>query len=262
MIFGKRIRLRGVERSDLPKFQEWLNDPEVTDGLSMYLPLSLTDEEKWFDRPSQVDQAEKPLSIELKQGRIWRLIGNSGFFNLEWTNRCAEFGIFIGDKSLWNKGYGTEAVELILRHGFETLNLNRIYLRVYSTNPRARAFVRKGGLRSGGDDASGSLPARQVCRHPYHEHVAFGVGRRPGGQMSHIIHIQHEMKVYGEIKLFAGSGSPELAAKISTYLGSPLCDHGNWSSSPMRTFSLSSSIACADRMSTSSSRRLRPCIAT
>ncbi len=33
----------------------------------------------------------------------------------------------------------------------------------------------------------------------------------------------HEMKVYGEIKLFAGSGSPELAAKISKYLDSPLC---------------------------------------
>ncbi len=41
--------------------------------------------------------------------------------------------------------------------------------------------------------------------------------------MSHWVH-QHEMKVYGEIKLFAGSGSPELAAKIANYLGSPLCD--------------------------------------
>ena len=40
--------------------------------------------------------------------------------------------------------------------------------------------------------------------------------------MSHYMH-QHEMKVYGEIKLYAGSGSPELAAKISDYLGSPLC---------------------------------------
>ena len=41
--------------------------------------------------------------------------------------------------------------------------------------------------------------------------------------MSHYMH-QHEMKVYGEIKLYAGSGSPELAAKISDYLGSPLCE--------------------------------------
>ena len=41
--------------------------------------------------------------------------------------------------------------------------------------------------------------------------------------MSHLVH-QHEMKVYGEIKLFAGSGSPDLAARISQYLGSPLCE--------------------------------------
>jgi ribose-phosphate pyrophosphokinase len=41
--------------------------------------------------------------------------------------------------------------------------------------------------------------------------------------MSHLVH-QHEMKVYGEIKLFAGSGSPELAAKVADYLGSPICD--------------------------------------
>jgi ribose-phosphate pyrophosphokinase len=49
------------------------------------------------------------------------------------------------------------------------------------------------------------------------------MGYGGGGHMSHYAH-QHEMKVYGEIKLFAGSGSPELAAKISNYLDSPLCE--------------------------------------
>ncbi len=42
--------------------------------------------------------------------------------------------------------------------------------------------------------------------------------------MSHIIQ-HHEMKVYGEIKLFTGTASPALAHKISDYLGSPLCEH-------------------------------------
>ncbi len=146
MICGDRIRLRGVERSDIPKFQEWLNDPEVIESLSIYLPLSMIDEEQWFDNVSRLSPDEKPLAIELKQGRDWRLIGNSGFFNLEWANRCAEFGLFIGNKSVWNKGYGTETVRLILRHGFETLNLHRIYLRVYSTNPRAKRAYEKVGF--------------------------------------------------------------------------------------------------------------------
>lgn len=146
MIYGKRVRLRGVERSDIPLFYEWLNDPEVTEGLSLYLPLSMDDEEKWFERVTHMEDHEKPLAIELKDGDGWRLIGNSGFFHLEWTNRCAEFGIFIGNKTVWNKGFGTEAVELILKHGFETLNLHRIYLQVYSTNPRARRSYEKAGF--------------------------------------------------------------------------------------------------------------------
>jgi RimJ/RimL family protein N-acetyltransferase len=153
MIYGNRIRLRGVERSDLPHFKEWLNDPEIIEGLALYLPLSLEDEEQWFEGLSKRDAAEKPLCIEIKEGGGWRPIGNMSFFNLEWTNRCAEVGIFIGDKSLWNQGYGTESMRLLLQHGFETLNLHRIYLRVYSTNPRARrsyekvGFVLEGTLR-------------------------------------------------------------------------------------------------------------------
>lgn len=150
MIYGKRIRLRGTERADLPKYYEWINDPEVFDGLSIFLPMSLKDEEQWLENMNQRDQAEKSLSIEMRERKGWRLIGNCGFFNIEWTNRAAEFGIMIGDKSVWNKGYGTETVGLLVQHGFETLNFNRIYLRVYSTNPRAiRSYEKAGFIREG-----------------------------------------------------------------------------------------------------------------
>lgn len=146
MIYGKRVRLRAVERSDLPKFHEWLNDPEVTEGLSMYLPFSMSEEERWFDKVMQAQPDQRPLAIEIKDGQTWQLAGNAGLFNLEWNNRSAEFGIFIGDKSRWDKGYGTEALDLILRHGFDTLNLNRIYLRVYASNARARRSYEKAGF--------------------------------------------------------------------------------------------------------------------
>jgi RimJ/RimL family protein N-acetyltransferase len=146
MIYGKRLRLRGVEKTDIPKFYEWINDPEVNEGLAVYLPMSMMDEQGWLERASQREQPEKPLAIEMRDRKDWRLIGNCGFFNIEWTHRAAEFGIMIGDKSVWNQGYGTEAVQLILQHGFETLNLNRIYLRVYSTNPRAKRVYEKAGF--------------------------------------------------------------------------------------------------------------------
>ena len=49
MLVSKRVRLRAVERKDLPRFQRWLNDREVYAGLMVHLPLSLVDEENWFD---------------------------------------------------------------------------------------------------------------------------------------------------------------------------------------------------------------------
>ena len=52
MIYGKRIRLRGVEKRDIPKFYEWINDPEVTEGLAIYLPMSMSVlRSEWDARP-------------------------------------------------------------------------------------------------------------------------------------------------------------------------------------------------------------------
>jgi diamine N-acetyltransferase len=146
-IYGERIRLRAVEREDVKFFVEWLNDPEVTFGLSMYLPMSLADEEKWFEGLANRTPPEKPLAIEMREGDGWKLIGNSGFFDMDSVTRSAEVGILIGEKSVWNQGFGTETMRLLLLHGFETLNLNRVFLRVYVENPRAVRAYEKAGFK-------------------------------------------------------------------------------------------------------------------
>ena len=48
MIIGDQIRYRAIEKEDLPNFVKWLNDPEVRQGLSLVMPLSLAEEEEWF----------------------------------------------------------------------------------------------------------------------------------------------------------------------------------------------------------------------
>lgn len=150
MIYGDRVRLRHIERDDLPKFVEWLNDPEVSQGLSMHNPLSMAEEENWFEKMLKSPNEERPLCIEAKQDDGWQLIGNSSFFSIDWRNRAGELGIFIGDKTYWDQGYGTEVVRLLLRHGFSTLNQFRIFLRVFEDNPRAiRSYEKAGFVHEG-----------------------------------------------------------------------------------------------------------------
>jgi RimJ/RimL family protein N-acetyltransferase len=146
MLYGKRIRLRGNEHSDLPKFVGWLNDPEVRRYLSKSMPISQAAEEQWFENMLKRPPEERPLGIEIKDGDSWRLIGNCGIFDINWRTRSAEVGLFIGDKSCWNMGYGTEVMCLLLRHSFETLNLNRIFLKVDLENLGGIRVYEKAGF--------------------------------------------------------------------------------------------------------------------
>ncbi|MBN2046105.1 MAG: GNAT family N-acetyltransferase [Anaerolineales bacterium] len=146
MIYGERIRLVAIEREDLLLFVKWFNDPEVREGLAMYLPMSLAQEEKWFEEMLTRDPNAQPLNIEARQDDDWVKIGNMGLFDFDHRARSAELGISIGNKDFWNQGYGTEAITLLLRHGFETLNLNRIMLQVYADNPRAIRCYEKAGF--------------------------------------------------------------------------------------------------------------------
>jgi RimJ/RimL family protein N-acetyltransferase len=153
MICGDGIRLRAPEREDLPRFVSWLNDPEVREGISLFLPISMAREEQWFDDMLKRPPETQPLTIEVQETDDWVAIGNMGLFDLDKIARSAELGIMIGNKAYWNKGFGTRAINLLLKHCFDTMNLNRVFLRVFETNPRAVrcyekvGFVHEGRLR-------------------------------------------------------------------------------------------------------------------
>lgn len=155
MIYGKRVRLRAVEKEDLPHYVTWLNDPEVRKGLSAYLPFSQAAEEKWYEELQKKPPYEQSMAIEIQpeEGGEWIFVGGCGLFDFDWRVRQAEVGIHIGEKKYWNQGFGTRVMRLLLKHGFETLNLNRVSLRVLGNNPRAisayekTGFVREGTLR-------------------------------------------------------------------------------------------------------------------
>ena len=142
-ILGKRVCLRAIERSDIPTFVRWFNDPEVTKHLLMYLPMSQAQEERWFEEYLQ-DNRRNVFGIETLDGQ---LIGNVGLEGIDWKNSKVELGIVIGEKDYWDKGYGTEAITTLLHFVFEQMNLHRVSLRVFDDNPRAIHCYEKCGFK-------------------------------------------------------------------------------------------------------------------
>ena len=150
MIMGERVRFRAPVREDIPRFVNWLNDPEVRRGLLLYLPMSQAEEEAWFDNMLKTPPAEHPMVIEIQKENRWLAVGNCGVHEIDWRCRSAEVGLFIGEKQFWNQGYGTEVMRLLLKHAFESLNLNRISLMVYESNLGAiRSYEKSGFILEG-----------------------------------------------------------------------------------------------------------------
>ena len=156
-LYSERLRLRAAERSDIPLFVKWISDPEVTENLMLRLPMAEAEEEIWYENMLKRPEAEHVYVIDIKLPPLepdgepqWLPIGNTSFISIMEIDRCAEIGIMIGEKYYWNKGYGTEAMQTMLRHGFETLNLHRIWLQVYVTNPRGIRAYEKAGFRHEG----------------------------------------------------------------------------------------------------------------
>ncbi|MBN1993985.1 MAG: GNAT family N-acetyltransferase [Anaerolineae bacterium] len=150
MIKGNRVTLRAIERDDIPRYVTWLNDPEVTHHLALFLPMNLDDETDWYEAQRK-DQTTQNFALVVNEGNVH--IGSVGLMHLNYREQNAELGIVLGDKTQWGKGYGREAIQLLLDFAFAELNLHRVYLRVDAGNARAircyRAchFVEEGRLR-------------------------------------------------------------------------------------------------------------------
>ncbi len=148
MIYGKSIRLRAIEREDIPTFLRWFNDPEVREGLLMFTPMGRAEEERWFE--SRLEHADGYLfAIEAQADgeASWVHIGNISLDDIKWKERSCTFGIAIGEKGYWNRGYGTEATRALLRFAFGELNLHRVELEVFAFNKRAMRAYEKAGFR-------------------------------------------------------------------------------------------------------------------
>ncbi len=148
MIQGTRLVLRGIEKTDLTDRQRWLNDPEIIVFFTNLgaIPLPYEKLGEWYDHVIHSDR-ELHFSVFLPDGTH---IGGAQLKALDWKNRSVEFGMFIGEKSHWGKGYGTEITRLLVGYAFQRLNLHRVWLRVDPENIGAIRCYQKAGFQQEG----------------------------------------------------------------------------------------------------------------
>jgi len=88
------------------------------------------------------------------------LIGEIGLDGIKYTHGDAFVGISLGERDFWGKGYGTDAMRVLLRFAFTELNLRRVSLDVFEYNPRAvRSYEKVGFVVEGACAACSSAKA-------------------------------------------------------------------------------------------------------
>ena len=169
MYTGEKVRLRAYAKEDIPKAQAYINDSEIKRCLTpgVPFPLTLEEEYKWFEKQTAFQDTYNFAIEELEEGKY---IGGCGINQLDWKNSVATVGIFIGNKDYLSKGYGTDAMNVLIRFVFEQMNINKIKLHVYSFNKRAVRSYEKCGFK-----LEGTLRQEIFRDGQYHDEYIMGI---------------------------------------------------------------------------------------
>lgn len=160
-IVGKRLYLSPISLEDTNAYVKWLNDFEITDRLNQSCKICNEISEKaWIEKTLENGLSNFAI-VNLENDT---LIGNCGINDIDYISRTATIGIFIGDKDNRGKGYGTEAIKLLINFGFNYLNLKNIDLKVFDFNENAIACYKKVGFKE-----YGRRHSAYFCNGKYHD---------------------------------------------------------------------------------------------
>lgn len=156
---GSLVRLRLHEPADVPVLNGLFNEPEVLEGIGPVFPQAVTGYREFVESARGQEDRIFFVIERLDDGSP---IGGCGLMDMEPAVRKAVFGIWLG-RSFWDAGYGTDATRTACRFGFRYLNLQRIELNVFASNPRAvRTYEKVGFAREGTRRRDGFVGGRYV----------------------------------------------------------------------------------------------------
>jgi RimJ/RimL family protein N-acetyltransferase len=133
---GDQILLRALVSADQETLRSFVNDPEVMRFSNTFHPIGDGEQARWFESIGRASDSVWFGIVDARESTN-KLIGTCCLVGMDPIVRLAELRIRIGDKTVWGHGLGTEATRLLVRYGFNDLNLDRIWLRVYASNERA-----------------------------------------------------------------------------------------------------------------------------
>ncbi len=146
---GKLVRLTAEDPQPYAEaVSRWLRDTECWRLQDSFPPRPISRRELKEDMEKNLEKDRPdfiPFSIHTLAEN--RLIGDIALFFIRWTHGDSFVGIGIQERELWGKGYGTDAMRVILRYAFAELNLHRVSLDVYEYNPRAIRSYEKCGFK-------------------------------------------------------------------------------------------------------------------
>lgn len=143
---GELVRLTVEEPETLaPLESQWAADSEYSRLLDWdpARRFSVKNVQKWIEKHYE-NENYYAFSIRTLDGD--RIIGGIGLDGIRWTHRDCFVGIGLGVREFWGKGYGTDAMRIILRYAFTELNLQRVTLDVFEYNQRGLRSYEKAGF--------------------------------------------------------------------------------------------------------------------
>ncbi len=150
MIAGQTVILRALEASDLERCYRWMNDPAIVRTLKSRYPIPFQQEAEWLEKATVASTTARHFAIERREDR--HHIGNASLHDIDWVSRTASFGLFIGEPTAWNRGFGRDAVTTLVRFAFDEMNLHKVKINVFDYNEKAKhlletlGFVQEGKL--------------------------------------------------------------------------------------------------------------------
>ena len=146
MYYGEKVCLRAYREEDIPKATSFVNDEELKKLLvtNIPFPMTLWEEEEWIK--SQKSNQDGSYNFAIEDIETKKYIGGCGIQEVNWLSRVATVGIMIGDKEYWGKGYGTDAMKVLMNFIFNNMNIRKIRLSTFSFNMRARKSYEKCGF--------------------------------------------------------------------------------------------------------------------